>query len=358
MNAPESPVSSMLLSPPGRVALIGAGAFGRFCIEAYAKSGDLEVVAVADPMSAALAQVQSPSIRLESDWRAIVDDPEIEVVHLATPPYLRGEIVFAALEAGKSVFCEKPLAISLDEADAMIRASQRSGTVLGVNYVMRFQPAYRLLEALAASGIMGRLRTISFQNFAQSLPADHWFWDPNRSGGIFVEHGVHFFDAYSRVAGSPSSVVAIAPRKEAVDASIAYESGVFGRFYHEFSFPIEVEQTLGISFFERGHVEVQGWIPTRLSGEALAPASEFSEVVIPGLELTTRPDEAVTRFQVDFPDRQESYARGVVAGMRDVVRRHRDPRHTMTVPIEDARASLALAISCQAAAISGTFTEV
>src|SRR5947209_6905981 len=136
MNASEPLISSTLLSPPGRVALIGAGAFGRFSMDAYISSGDIEVIAAADPLPAALAQVRDSSIRLESDWRSIVDDPKIEVVHLATPPYLRGEIVFAALEAGKSVFCEKPLAISLDEADAMIRASQGSGTALGVNYVM------------------------------------------------------------------------------------------------------------------------------------------------------------------------------------------------------------------------------
>jgi predicted dehydrogenase len=352
MNAREHAPSDSRLAPRGRVALVGAGAFGRFCIDAYGKSGDVEVVAVADPLPHALTQVNAPSARLEPDWRAIVEDQQVEVVHLATPPYLRGEIVFAALEAGKSVFCEKPLALSLDEADAMIRASQRSGTALGVNYVMRFQPAYRMLEALADSGIMGRLRTISFQNFAQALSPDHWFWDRAKSGGIFVEHGVHFFDAYSRVAGAASSVIGTVPRKEAVDASVSYSSGVFGRFYHEFSFPIEVERTLGISFFERGNVEIEGWIPTRLSGAVLTPPNGFPKTLVPGITLVTRQVDTVTRFHLDFPRRQESYEAGVVAGMREVVRKHRDPRHPMTVPVEDARASLALGIACQEAAVT------
>ena len=79
---------------------------------------------------------------------------------------------------------------------------------------MRFQPAYRMLEALAASGIMGRLRTISFQNFAQALAPDHWFWDRTKSGGILVEHGVHFFDAYSRIAGAPSQVSGTVPGRK------------------------------------------------------------------------------------------------------------------------------------------------
>jgi predicted dehydrogenase len=343
---------SSLLSPPGRIALIGAGAFGRFCIEAYVKSGDLEVVAVADPLPEALGLVKAPAARLESDWRAVVDDPRVEVVHLATPPYLRGEIVFAALRAGKSVFCEKPLAVSLSEADAMIRVSQAGGAALGVNYVMRFQPAYRVLEALATSGYMGRLRTISFQNFAQALAPDHWFWDRAKSGGIFVEHGVHFFDAYARIAGAASSVSGTVPRKEAVDAGVTYAGGVFGRFYHEFSFPLQVERTLGTSFFEQGHVEIEGWIPIRLHGAVLMQSEPFPSQLVSGLELVTERDGDVTRFDLRFPPRRESYEAGVVAGMREMVRKHRDPRFPMTVPIHDARSSLALAIACQEAAVS------
>jgi predicted dehydrogenase len=334
--------------------MVGAGAFGRFCIDAYGKSGDLDVVAVADPLATALAQVHAPSVRLETDWRRVVDDSRVEVLHLATPPYLREEVVHSALEAGKSVFCEKPLAVSLEEANAMIRASKRTGTALGVNYVMRFQPAYRILEALAASGIMGSLRTIAFQNFAQMLPPDHWFWDQAKSGGIFVEHGVHFFDAYSQIAGAASSVMGIVPRKEAVDASVSYASGVFGRFYHEFSFPIEVERTIGTSFFERGYVEIEGWIPTRLSGAVLTPPNGFPEALVPGFRPATRQVGSVTRFELDFPDRQERYEAAIVAGMREIVRKHREPRYELTVPIEDARASLALGLACQQAAVTQT----
>jgi predicted dehydrogenase len=345
---------SMRLSPVGHVALVGAGAFGRFCIEAYGKSDDLNVVAVADPAPEARALVKAPFARVYSDWRDVVGDPEVEVIHLATPPCLRGDIVFAALRAGKSVFCEKPLAISLAEADAMIRAARESGTALGVNYVMRFQPAYQMLEALAASGIMGRLRTISFQNFAQALAPDHWFWDRAKSGGIFVEHGVHFFDAYSRIAGAATSVSGTVPRKEAVDASVKYARGEYARFYHEFSFPLQVERTLGTTFFEQGYVEIEGWIPTRLSGAVLLPDAGAPDRLLSDLSLATTRDDDVTRFHLETPHRQESYETGIVAGMREMVQKHRDPRFPMTVPIDDARSSLSLALACQEAAATET----
>lgn len=352
MTAHNSSRAQPRLSAPGRVALVGAGAFGRFCMDAYDRADDLEVVAVADPLPEALAQIHTPSARLDADWRTVVDDPRVEVVHLATPPYLRQEMVFAALEAGKSVFCEKPLATALNEADAMIRASRLSGAALGVNYVMRFQPAYRLLEVLAASGVMGKLRTISFQNFAQALAPEHWFWDRGKSGGIFVEHGVHFFDAYARIAGAASHVTGTIPRREAVDASVSYASGVFGRFYHEFAFPKDVERTVGIAFFERGHVEIEGWIPTRLSGAIMASSSDSPELEVPDFPLVLRRERDVTHFHLEFPDRQRSYEAAIVSGMREMVRKHRDADFQITVPVEDARESLALGIACQEAAVT------
>src|SRR5438128_952573 len=120
------------VDPPGRIGLVGAGALGRFCLNAYSRSGDLEVVAVADPDSEALSRVVAPGARLLTDWRELVDIEGLEVVHLATPPYLRREIVTGALESGKSVFCEKPLALSLSEADALIETAAKSGVSLGV----------------------------------------------------------------------------------------------------------------------------------------------------------------------------------------------------------------------------------
>jgi len=336
---------------PGKIALVGAGAFGRFCLDAYGKSGDLRVVAVADPDPDALARVPAGDARLERDWRALVEDESVEVVHLATPPYLRGEIVRAALEAGKSVLCEKPLALSLEEADAMAAAAREAGAALGVNYVMRHQPGYRLLETLAASRLFGRLRSISFQNFAQSLPPNHWFWNRALSGGIFVEHGVHFFDAYGRIAGAPATVRGSAPRREAVEATVEYASGVIGRFYHEFAFPLQVERTLGTSFFEHGYVEIEGWIPTRLSGVLLAPKGSVEALrhELQGVQLIDEGE--VIRFQVDFPDRLASYRAGIVQGMRDLVWKHRVPEHPMTVSVEDASTSLALGLACEGAAI-------
>lgn len=307
---------------------------------------DLRIVAVAEPDAAVLTQVKAPGARLVHDWRELVDDDAIEVLHVATPPYLRSDVIESAFAAGKSIFCEKPLALSLREADRMIQDAERRKVTLGVNYVMRHLPAYHLLDKLATSGLLGLARSVSFHNFAQHVPLDHWFWDERRSGGILVEHGVHFFDAYSRVAGRASEVWADAPRRESVDVRVLYAGGAVGRFYHEFDFPREVENAAGITMFERGYVTIEGWIPTRLTGAALAPREDL--LALGGAtDISVIGEHGPAHFSVGYPDREGSYRAAIVAGMRDVIRRHRDPAYEMVVTARDARESLALALAAR-----------
>jgi predicted dehydrogenase len=329
--------------------MFGAGLFGRFAIQAYAATGDIHVLAVADDDEASLLQVQAAGAHLTSDWLSILGDDRIEVVHVATPPFARAELVCAALGAGKSVFCEKPLALTVQDADVMIEQANRHGVVLGIDYVMRYQPAYRFLASLSASGLAGAPRSLSFQNFAQTVPRTHWFWDRSLSGGIFVEHGVHFFDIFGVVAGAASRVAGRQPRDTAVEATVWYRDGVVGRFYHEFNFPLEVEFASGVVAFEQGHVVIDGWIPTRLTGVVQASPEAVAAIgSASGVDLTLQVGDAVS-FQATFLSREQRYRDAIVAGMRDLIRRHRDPNHALRVTAEDGRASLALALASQRA---------
>jgi predicted dehydrogenase len=336
------------------VAVVGAGGFGQFCLEAYRQAGDISVAAVADPNLAGGVPRTHPEVVIEADWRRLLDDPAIEVIHLATPPLLRAEIAVPALQAGKSVFCEKPLALSLREADEMLDTARRAGRSVGVNYVLRHHPAFEVVARLSASGLLGPLRTFSLQNFAQGLPDDHWMWDTERSGGILVEHGVHFFDAYGQIAGAPEEVWGSAPRKEAVEVTVRYAGGAIGRHYHEFAWPRQVERTHGIMFFEHGYIEIDGWIPERVHGRVQAPAPALEDVLRPfdpSLEL--RPDSGAVSFEVRFPDRQAAYRSAIVDGMRDVVTQHRTPSHRTVVSPQDAHDSLSLALAARHAVERG-----
>jgi predicted dehydrogenase len=336
------------IAPEARVAMIGAGAFGQFCLEAYRQTDDISVAAVVDPNLTGMAPVAYPQIRIASDVKAVLQDASIEAIHLATPPFLRAEVILPALRAGKSVLCEKPLTLSLSEADQIIDVARHTGRTVGVNYILRHHPAFQLLVRLATSDLFGSFRTLSFQNFAQALPRGHWMWDLSKSGGILVEHGVHFFDAYGQIAGMPQEAWGTAPKREAVQVTVRHANGAIAGYYHEFAFPQAVERTHAIAFFERGYVEIDGWIPDRLSGRVLASAGALQTVIRPvQVPVKVWQDAGVTHFDVQFPDRRRAYQSAIVAGMRDVVARHRDPSHAMIVTAQDARESLALALAAR-----------
>src|SRR5580765_7189117 len=90
-GVPASALHPSPVSPPASVAVAGAGGFGQFCLEAYRQTGDISVAAVADPNLAGSAPRAHPELSITADWRTLLDIPTIEVIHLATPPFLRPE---------------------------------------------------------------------------------------------------------------------------------------------------------------------------------------------------------------------------------------------------------------------------
>lgn len=349
---PPRHIAPPTLERAAHIAVIGVGSFGRFALDAYRNSPDIEVVAASDANPEALRELPDPGIRPVGDWRDLARDDSIDAVHVATPPFARSDIVRCMQDARKSVFCEKPLALTLADADAMIENSRRTRTALGADYVMRHLPAYRLLDELLELNAFGEVRSISFVNFAQSVPPGHWFWDRAKSGGILVEHGVHFFDAFERFAGNLTEVWGHAPRPESIEVTLRHDTGVVTRYYHEFAFPKQVEHTIGTVFCERGYVEIEGWIPEKLQARVMVSPGEMAELV----RNLSHPVEVhgydIAELDAKFENREKSYADAISAGMRDLIMRHRDPAHQMKVTADDARESLRLAIAAQDAADS------
>jgi predicted dehydrogenase len=145
----------------------------------------------------------------------LLADGRVGVVAVATPPAGHARLLLDALAAGRHVFCEQPLATRLEDATEVLRATARPDAPrLTVDYVLRRNPLYALLDRLQRE-LFGPPRRFAFENLAsdEHLGADHWFWDREVSGGILVEHGVHFFDACAWLLGSQPELV------QAVEAS-------------------------------------------------------------------------------------------------------------------------------------------
>jgi predicted dehydrogenase len=274
------------------LGLVGAGQFGRFCLYAYRALPGLRLVALCDSDQQRLVSVADEfGLAAYDDYAAMLANPQVDIVAVNTPPASHAALSIAAAQAGKHVFCEKPLATTIADAEAVLRAAQKAGVVLSVDYVMRPNPLYQLLKNLSslqcsAGPVFGQLRRFALENFAadENLGPDHWFWDETVSGGIFVEHGVHFFDLFGWQLGAlPQRVVALASRRngdvtDIVQAVVEYEGAATGSFYHAFARAGAAEHQ-GITFgWDWATAELHGWIALDLTLHALVDAEGLAAV--------------------------------------------------------------------------------
>jgi predicted dehydrogenase len=286
-----------------------------------------------------------------------------------------------AAEAGKHCFVEKPLATSLEEAVAAVTASQNANVQLSVNYVLRHHPLHTMAAAIIRSGALGPLGHFSLENFAadDDLSPGHWFWDLDQSGGIHVEHGVHFFDLCNHLAGRPpteawgSTQRRPDGRQDRVSATVRYGDQILATFYHSFNQIRRFEHTTIRLHCLRGQIGLEGWIPTHLTMQGLVDSHGLETLrALLGDRLQVRErfggeaalfhhggasEEivAVVYARDSAPNRHLEYKLAIQAGMRDLVGAIRENRPP-AVSSADALSSLAVAIaasraSCVAAAI-------
>lgn len=252
------------------MGIVGAGGFAAFVAGATADLPGIEVRAVADPvLERAEALAGDHGARAVRDWQELLDLPEVDVVVVATPPAAHAIIATAALEAGRHVFCEKPLAMEESEAAAMVDLVDRTGRVLVVDHVLRYNPILRALKRLQPS-LLGEVQAFTFDNDAsdEDLGPDHWFWDPAVSGGIFIEHGVHFFDAATMLIGhEPTDVQGTMARRadngpvDLVSATVLHGPSVLATHTHSFTHAHRCERQLMRLDYGTAEARVEGWIP-------------------------------------------------------------------------------------------------
>lgn len=205
-NAPE-PDRPIVLRPakPGAglgLGLIGAGGFARsVLVPALQDAGFDRFVSVASAsgLSARRMAERAGFEKAVSGADAVVDDPDVEVVVIATPHDSHARLAAQALRAGKHVFCEKPLALSMEELDDVEAAKREGGGVLFVGFNRRYSEPVRLVKAHFA-GASGPL-VITYRVNAGTLPAKHWYND-RRQGGRLLGEICHFVDTCGAIAGS------------------------------------------------------------------------------------------------------------------------------------------------------------
>ncbi|GAB3659455.1 Gfo/Idh/MocA family protein [Ramlibacter alkalitolerans] len=197
-----------------RAAIIGLGTWGQNLVRSvHGRSSTIAFTAAATRTpDKAREFAQAHGLRLLASYDGVLRDPEIDAVVLATPHSLHTEQIVAAAQAGKHVFCEKPLGLDAESAERAARACAQHGVTLGVGYNWRQQPALQEIRRLIADGSLGRVLHLE-GNFcgpsAYRFPKGHWRHDREEvpAGGM-TGRGVHVIDAMLFLAGPIEQVTA------------------------------------------------------------------------------------------------------------------------------------------------------
>jgi myo-inositol 2-dehydrogenase/D-chiro-inositol 1-dehydrogenase len=177
---------------PIRVGIIGAGNIANIHAEAFRFVADAEVVAVASldgEQGQALArQYRVPNVF--ADYRELLRLSDLDAVTIACPNDLHARVTIATA-AGKHVICEKPIALNLEECEAMIEACLKAGVLLLYAEQLLFAPRYVDAKTMADEGALGRVNYVR-QFECHYGPHSDWFWDVERSdGGVLMDMGCH-----------------------------------------------------------------------------------------------------------------------------------------------------------------------
>lgn len=203
-----------------RLGIVGAGDVARYAhMPAFWENPRVEVMAISDPnVAAANSVAQDFGIpNVYADYSELLADASIEAVDVCAPHYLHHEIVMAALDAGKHVICEKPIAMNLDEADAMIARAQELGLRLLVVLNQRFLPIHQKVKEYIGSGKLGRpflANGIILGNVIERMnDANSWkgTWE-FAGGGVLFDTGTHMIDLMHYWFGQPTAVSAVVRR--------------------------------------------------------------------------------------------------------------------------------------------------
>lgn len=198
------------------IAIVGTGMIGAVHRRAALLAGaDIRGVAASSPQRA-LEVAQSWNVpRAYRDIEEVVADPQVQVVHVCTPNHLHHPMAQAALQAGKHVICEKPLATTLEDAEALAALAAATGLIATVPFVYRYHPVVREARARIAQGDLGPLHLIHgsyLQDWLLDPASNNWRVNPALGGAsrVFADIGSHWCDLVEWVSGERFTEVSAA----------------------------------------------------------------------------------------------------------------------------------------------------
>ena len=262
-----------------RFGIVGCGRIAPRHVQGLLQVPGAQIVATADireSRAAHMAEEVSKEhallgrTRVEpyTEYRRLLERSDIDVVNICTPSGLHPQMSIEAMEAGKHVICEKPMALSVADADRMIEASRRTGKRLCIVLQNRYNAPMRDLRRVVDEGSLGRLylgsATVRWYR-PQEYYEDDWHGTHAMDGGALMNQSIHHIDALQWIMGDVESLFAstatLAHQMEAEDVGVAtlrFRSGALGVVEGStLTWPQNLEGSVAI-FGEKGSVKVGG----------------------------------------------------------------------------------------------------
>lgn len=184
-----------------RIGVIGTGTLGMHHCRTLAlliPEAELAVVADHNEEAARAAATISSETSVVTNYRAILDDRSIQAVVIVAPNDTHAQLIVEAANAGKDIFCEKPLALTLADADSALEAVASNSVKLQIGFQRRFDPAYRAARSAILAGDQGRIELIVGTTRDLAPPPASYL---ERSGSFFADTAIHDYDALRFLTG-------------------------------------------------------------------------------------------------------------------------------------------------------------
>ncbi len=306
-------------------ALVGFGAWGSHHAQAISSSKQARLVAIAcgSDRSAQAAREQFPEAEVSTDLAAVLARDDVEAVAVAVPNYLHAQVAQQALEAGKHVLLEKPMALTVEDCDRLIELAQARRRVLAVGHELRLSTLWGAIKRHIDQGTIGQPKYVLVQLFRRGyrLGSGGWRFDPQRVGNWILEEPIHFFDLarwYLQGVGQPQSVFA--------QASHAHEQ--HPEMCHNFSATVTFDGD-AYALITQTNAGFEHHLTVQITGTQGALWAQWSGVMdrtlSPTFNLRLRRGEEVTEEQITAPAGEVFELQHQVDMMADAVRRGTPP---------------------------------
>ena len=238
-----------------RVALIGCGRVARVHAGALARSPEAVLaVAVDIRRERAEAFAAQYGCEAETDWERVLTRADIDAVEICTPHYLHAPMTIAAAKAGKHILTEKPMALSVTDADAMIQAAEENGVTLGVIFQNRYNTASQAARQAVDSGEIGAIRGarafLTWNRSDEYYSHSDWkgTWD-KEGGGVLIDQAIHTIDLVQWLMGPAAELHATYDTRDhdvinvddVAEATIRFQNGALASIYANCLYPYDAD---------------------------------------------------------------------------------------------------------------------